>query len=133
MTSQNANFIVWNNKGEECQRLYFESVDMGTNRYHDIRHTFYHMSKYSFEEDLFIFLGQLNTFYVIPKDKDKSFEAAITGSGYFYGSSLHIINNGTEAWLLGGIYFNSAYNPNNGGSTRFYDFANSRSEIINFK
>ena len=107
MTRQEANLIVWNEEGLECQRLYFDyrKTSPGksvTNEYSD-----YHTGKYSFQQDSMFFSAQV-IFYVIPKVKRQSYVgylAQIQGGIAYDQVSAHYMKNSPEIWLLGGFKY----------------------------
>ena len=61
------------------------------------------MSKYSFEDDLLFLLLQKDFFYVIPEDKDKTLMADLPLYFAFEQTTVHLINNSSEVWLISGI------------------------------
>ena len=73
ITRKQANLIVWNELGVECQRFHFHYLKENPGRsatkydYSD-----YHASKYSFEDDLMFFLTHA-LFFVLPKLRSQSF------------------------------------------------------------
>ena len=102
MTNENSHFIIWDNHGRECQRFYFYFLNYYlSSRLHQ---SYYHMSKYSFKEELMIFMAtlHLNTFFVIPKEKQLSFQGNLEITSQYHGYSVHIMKNNSEVWLFGG-------------------------------
>ena len=99
-TIQGPNFIIWNERGAECQRLYLRTLLLSSD---SSPYNFHHMSKYSFKSDLFFFSAKMQFFTVIPETKSQSFVGNLPSRLNYVGSSVHFFKaNLSEIWLLGG-------------------------------
>ena len=100
MTIQGPNLIIWNERGNECQRLYLRTLLLNSD---SSPYNFHHMSKYSFKSDLFFFFAKMQFFTVIPQTKSQSYVGNLPSRLNYVGSSVHFFKaNSSEIWLLGG-------------------------------
>ena len=106
MVRKQANLIVWNELGEECQRLYFHYLNENLGRnLTKFEYSDYHTSKYSFEDDSMFFLTHV-LFFLIPNNKSQSYAGYLAQAGLGYAwVSAHPMKNSTVIWLLGGFKY----------------------------
>ena len=100
----NAHFIIWNERGDECQRLYLHDIDLNL-RYNfefgNVEYSPYHMSAYSFEDDLMVFGGPFDFLTIIPMNKKDSYLAGVQLSNVYDLISINFMGNASRIWLLG--------------------------------
>ena len=104
MTKQRGHFVVYNHHGLECQRFYLHRLQAAIDHLSQwVEHSSYHMSLYSFKEDLVVFSASTKYFYVIPlKEKQNAYRAE-PGVLMYFSASLHFMTkNGSQVWILVG-------------------------------
>ena len=104
-------FIVWNQHGEECQRLYlfFHYYRLYRTYSKQQPHSLYHMADYSFRRDL-MYLGRLYHYiFIVPEVKEKAFTgnlmAARLNENYhseYETGHIFAWKNSTYIWMIGG-------------------------------
>ena len=119
---QSQDFVVWNELGDECQRFLLPLVHRQMAFYK--RNFFpYHMTSYSFDQDLiFVFTPTFN-FHVITRIKSQSFLAFFTAFMPVNETSVHILGNIQEnlVWMLSGTIFPGHVHDNDANSLRLPD------------
>ena len=91
------------------------------------------MSKYASADDIIIFLAMQNYFYVIPSRKSNAFFGIFSGDSYFEKQSIHLMRNGSLAWVLGGIEVIPGYDINTGKNMFKYLYDKSASVLMDLK
>ena len=95
--------IVLNEMGQECQRLYLEELHNTNKMSQDsILYSPFHQSDYSYIIDLMFMGTNYHDYFLLPKDKDKSYKGFGTKK-ISMNTSYHIYN-ASLVWGLGGSY-----------------------------
>ena len=98
-------FVVWDHLGNECQRFYlfnlhrFNILSLNQHPYSP-----YHMSDYSFKDDVIFFGLVQSVFYVLTENKYFSYQGEMHKSYDVpvYASSHMSFNSSSRIWLIGG-------------------------------
>ena len=133
VTHKDKEFIVWNEFGVECQRLYLYYLsDMNKLTYRPI-YSPYHMTAYSFDEDLLFFATTIFNFMVLPQNKHKSYLGQFADYDQYRYTSIHLLRNSSYAWLIGGYKFKEQFDVNGRYFEKLFPEEKYQSTILDLK